>query len=113
MNWNSLETSETVDAIAGESAGQAVLIFKHSTRCSTSRLMLDRLERQWRPDEMMSVKPYLLDLLSFREVSRHIADTFEVEHESPQVLVIRDGRVLHHTSHLAINYATIQALFKN
>lgn len=84
------------------------MIFKHSTRCSVSRMALDRLERKWSP-EAGNIKPYFLDLISYREISNRVAAQFNVEHESPQVLVIRNGAAIFDTSHFDIDFGDIVA----
>lgn len=113
MKWNNLTHLEELHSIQRESQQTPVIIFKHSTRCSISRTALSRLERQWNDVEMETVKAYYLDLLSFREISNQIAGYFNVEHESPQVLVIRNGKVVFHRSHLGIDYDSIKAAIKN
>lgn len=104
MNWNNLQEEQELEKIKEISASQPVLIFKHSTRCSISATALNRLERSWKEADMKNVRPYLLDLISYRSISNKIADTFQVQHESPQVLVIRDGKCTYHASHLGIQY---------
>lgn len=113
MNWNSLNQLDQLDLIKDESKKQTVLIFKHSTRCSISRASLDRLERNWKEDEMAALKPYFLDLLSFRGISNEISNTFNVEHESPQLLIVRNGEVIYHTSHFGIDYKSLLPFVKN
>ncbi len=108
MQWTKLTDLQQLDEIRHESTEQKILIFKHSTRCSTSRAMLDRLERNWKEDEMQTVKPYFLDLLSYRQISNAIAEKFNVEHESPQVLIIQNGDAIYHASHTSINYTAIK-----
>ena len=75
-----------------------VFIFKHSTRCSISRMALDRLERNLK----VNAPAYYLDLLSYRELSNLISERFSVQHESPQVLIIKNGACTLHASHNAI-----------
>ncbi|NBP68625.1 MAG: bacillithiol system redox-active protein YtxJ [Cytophagia bacterium] len=113
MNWNTLQDSAQLQHIKEESAQQTVLIFKHSTTCSISRATLDRLERNWKEEEMKNLKPYYLDLLSFRTISNEIANTFNVQHESPQVLVIKNGAVIYHNSHFGIDYKSLLPFAKN
>jgi bacillithiol system protein YtxJ len=107
MNWSELKSEDQLGKILDESKSKSVLIFKHSTRCSTSRLALDRLERKWRDEEMLHVKPYFLDLISYRKISDSIANQFDVEHESPQVLIIENGRSVYDRSHFEIDYNDI------
>lgn len=101
MNWTRLESAEQLAHITQESNNQPVLLFKHSTRCSISSAALARLERSWKDDN--GIKPYYLDLLAFRSVSTQIADTFNVEHQSPQALLISNGKCIYTESHMGID----------
>lgn len=83
------------------------MIFKHSTACSTSNMVINRLERNWKQEEMGHVQAYFLDLLSYRQISNAIAEQFEIHHESPQVLVIRDGEAIFNGSHFEIDYVAV------
>ncbi|WP_241559232.1 bacillithiol system redox-active protein YtxJ [Chitinophaga barathri] len=97
--WIALESEEQLTAIKSRSFEQPVVIFKHSTRCSTSSMVKSRLERSEVPK---GFDFYYLDLIRYRSVSNRIAEMFGVEHESPQVLVIRDGKCVYDESHMAI-----------
>jgi bacillithiol system protein YtxJ len=108
MNWNKLSTIDQLEEIVRESDQKPVLIFKHSTRCSVSSTSLNRLERNWNQEELGQIKPYYLDLISFRDISSAIAQKFNVEHESPQVLIIKDGKSIFDRSHLEIDYISIK-----
>jgi bacillithiol system protein YtxJ len=87
------------------SNGLAVLLFKHSTRCSISSMALSRLESKWKDDE--KIPTYYLDLLNHRDISNEIESMYSVEHASPQVLLIKNGKCVYHASHSAINAAEI------
>lgn len=106
MNWNKITSADQLDAIKEESTKQPVLIFKHSTTCSISAMALSRMERNW--NDQLGVKPYYLDLLANRPISSKIENVFGVEHESPQVLVIRNGQCVYDASHMAISFAGVQ-----
>src|SRR5262245_29330747 len=108
MNWLELKEETEIETIKELSKTQTVLIFKHSIRCSTSAAALDRLERNWKEAEMGNTKPYYLDLINYRTISNKIQDTFYVQHESPQVLVIKNGRCVYNASHIEINYKDIK-----
>ena len=111
INWTELKEEAQVESIREESKKHPVLIFKHSTRCSISRAALDRLERNWKSENVAPLKTYYLDLLSYRKVSNQVAEYFGVEHESPQVLIVKDGKPMHVRSHLSIGFDEIsQAL---
>ena len=113
MIWTELRTESQLDQIQEESKTKSILIFKHSTRCSISRAALDRLERKWKVEETLHIKPYFLDLLSFRETSACVARQFDVKHQSPQVLVIENGRSIYDQSHFGIDYDKILEASKN
>jgi bacillithiol system protein YtxJ len=99
MSWTPLQTESQLQEITARSADRPQLIFKHSTRCSTSALVKGRLERAAQPGE---IDFYYLDLLSHRPISNKIADAFRIRHESPQVLLIRNGECIYDESHLGI-----------
>lgn len=102
ISWKMLENSEQLETIKEESESKPVAIFKHSTRCGISRMALNRFEKNYAvsSDEMSL---YFLDLLSNRSLSNEIANQFQVVHESPQLIVIRDGKAVYHTSHSGID----------
>jgi bacillithiol system protein YtxJ len=108
MNWNKLITIEQLGAIDSESNSTVVLLFKHSTSCSISSTALNRLERKWQND--IAIKPYYLDLLAHRDVSNDIARRYNIEHQSPQVLVISNGKCIYTNSHFGISYEEILTL---
>jgi bacillithiol system protein YtxJ len=107
MNWNKLTSEAQIDQVILESAAKPVLLFKHSTSCSISSLSLDRLLRNWKPEDADKITPYYLDLLTYRNLSNLVAERFGIPHESPQVLLIQNGKVTYHESHYGISYAEI------
>lgn len=108
MKWEEITSLEQIDKIKRHSENQPVIIYKHSTRCGISSLAIDRLERAWKEEEMQSVQTYFLNLISYREISQAIAHTFGVQHESPQLLLIKDGKCAFHASHMAISYQVLK-----
>lgn len=100
MDWKQLTADEQIDIIRERSAEKPQLIFKHSTRCAISSMAKSRLERAKTPD---SIDFYYLDLIAYRAVSQKVASSFGVEHESPQVLLIKDGRCVYNESHSGIS----------
>ncbi|MPT35266.1 MAG: bacillithiol system redox-active protein YtxJ [Flavobacterium sp.] len=99
VNWKRLETT-TLDAIAEQYFEKPAVIFKHSTRCSINRMALKQFEREYALDDELDV--YFLDLLEHRPLSNGIAERFGVQHESPQLIVIKDGKAVYNASHSAI-----------
>ncbi|AKD02996.1 bacillithiol system redox-active protein YtxJ [Pontibacter korlensis] len=103
MNWHPLTSVEQLDEIIEESKNTPVVIFKHSTSCSISATAKSRLERQWDGAGLDHIKPYYLDLLSYRPVSNEVAEALQVRHESPQLLLLKDGVCTYDASHLGIS----------
>jgi bacillithiol system protein YtxJ len=98
MNWLELNSPEQVEEIIHQSTQSPVLIFKHSTTCHISLMVKMRLEQQW----SFEIPSYYLDLKKFRSVSNLVASKFDVYHESPQVLVIKNGECIFDASHFDI-----------
>lgn len=104
MTWKHLDDTTPLADLIAESYETPVLIFKHSTRCGVSSFVKNRFEDNWNLDE---VAPYYLDLVRYRRLSNEIAQTFGVRHESPQLLLIRDGECVHHASHMSVRVDSI------
>ncbi len=104
MSWNDLTEEAQLEQIKKESADRPVVIFKHSTRCSISSMAKGRLERSIAPE---GVSFYYLDLIRYRNISNKIAEVFSVHHESPQVLIIRNGSCVYDDSHNGISMEEI------
>lgn len=105
-NWKSLSTVETLIDIVEASHSTPQLIFKHSTRCGISKMVLKQFEKDFNWDN--SIDTYILDLLQHRDISNEIASRFGVQHESPQALLIKGGVVVTHASHGDINNMNLQ-----
>lgn len=98
IGWNELTQTQQLDDLIQESAEVPVLIFKHSTRCAISKMALRNFEREYAIEEGKA-KLYYLDLLEHKDISNEIATIFHVTHQSPQLLVVKDGVVVYHASH--------------
>jgi bacillithiol system protein YtxJ len=107
INWQALVDIAQLDQIAADSHTRIQIIFKHSTRCSISSMALARLERG---EPLPDANYYLLDLLAHRPISNTIAEQFSVYHESPQVLVIKDGECIGDESHIGISVEAIVSM---
>jgi bacillithiol system protein YtxJ len=107
MKWNELTSEEQIETIRTKSYEKPQVIFKHSTRCVISSVAKSRLEK-WQPTEDFEF--YFLDLIKYKPLSSRVAEEFKVYHESPQVLVIRDGECIYDESHLGISLQEILEL---
>ena len=107
IDWNDLTDLKQLDTIVQESNETPVIIFKHSTRCSISRMALKNFEREYNI-EMGNAKPYFLDLLEHRDISNEIASRFGVMHQSPQLILIKQGTAVYDTSHSDIDATAVK-----
>lgn len=101
MAWRALTDLGQLNEIVNESTEKPVVIFKHSTRCSISRMALRQFEQEFDLEE--KVVPYYLDLLEHRDISNEIANRFGVYHQSPQLILIKDGKAIYDRSHESID----------
>ena len=99
MNWICLNNEQQLKQIKELSKTRAQVIFKHSTRCSVSSIAKRRLERNEQP---VSTDFYFLDLIRFRSLSNQVATDFSVQHQSPQVLLIKNSECVYEESHNGI-----------
>ncbi len=110
MNWLMLvDENQLADIykLSFNPANKGILLFKHSTRCSVSSMALDRLDRSWNVSSELLPR-YCLDLLNHRPISFKIAHDYGLPHESPQVLIIKNGKCIYTASHSSISYTEIQ-----
>jgi bacillithiol system protein YtxJ len=101
INWIPLQFVGQLDEIAALSDEKPAVIFKHSTRCSISRFALKQFENKYALED--KVDAYFLDLIEYRDVSNEIANRFQVVHQSPQLLLIKNGQSVYDASHSDID----------
>ena len=101
INWITLTDLSQLKEIQESSFQKQAIIFKHSTSCSISRMALKYFEKEFQLQD--TVDAYFLDLLNFRAISNEIATTFGVTHQSPQLLLIHNGKSIYNVSHDGID----------
>jgi bacillithiol system protein YtxJ len=101
INWIPLTNLDQLKEIVALSNEKPIAIFKHSTRCSVSRFALKQFENEF--DSVDATDTYFLDLIEYRDVSNEIANRFQVIHQSPQVLLIKNGQSVYDASHSDID----------
>lgn len=107
INWIPLTNLTQLEDIQTLSNVKPVVIFKHSTRCSISRMALKQFEREYDLEE--TVDAFFLDLIEHRDVSNEIANRFNVYHESPQLILIKNGKAVYDVSHSDIDAEALKA----
>lgn len=102
QGWHDLLSTEQVDQAVQNSAHKPVVFFKHSIRCSISTMAMNRLKNL---DQSALEKAdfYYLDLIAHRPVSNYIAEKLQVYHESPQIIVVKNGECTYDASHMEIS----------
>jgi bacillithiol system protein YtxJ len=105
MNWIELTNEEQINQVKAQSKVKPQVIFKHSTRCSISAMAKGRLERSPAPE---NTDFYYLDLIAYRNLSNKVSKEFNVFHESPQILLIKDGECVFDESHGSISMDDIK-----
>lgn len=110
IEWKVVRTEDVLDQIQEDSFLSPQMIFKHSTTCPISSMARNRVESDW---NLTEVTPYFLDLLAHRSISNAIAAKWGVEHQSPQLIVIKDGKAIFDESHLDINVKSIEGVLSS
>ncbi|TMM31275.1 bacillithiol system redox-active protein YtxJ [Polaribacter aestuariivivens] len=106
LNWIPLTTLEQLDEIKAQSKTSTVLIFKHSTRCGISSMVIKQFEKLF-TEEHQNLKVYYLDLLNYRNISDEVGYIFQVMHQSPQLIVVKNGVSVHNASHYDITQTNL------
>ena len=103
MKWKTIDNTEEFEHAISNSFQQTIAIFKHSTRCSISFVAKKTIERFWAFNNDI----YYIDLIQNRNISNLLASQLNVKHESPQIIVIKDGKAVYHAAHGMIDIQEI------
>ena len=98
VNWIPLNSLEQIKTIKELSKSETILVFKHSTRCGISKMVIKQFENLFL-EEHQNLKVYYLDLLNNRDISAEIGAMFQVMHQSPQLIVVKNEVSVYHASH--------------
>lgn len=101
LPWQALTEVSQLSEIEKRSKTKTQVIFKHSTTCGISRMVMKQFVSMF--DLEANLDLYYLDLLSHRDVSNEVGYKFQVIHQSPQLLIIKNGITVAHASHGGIN----------
>lgn len=100
-NWKTITSEDDVQKIIDASVLKTQIIFKDSQSCGISAYAKERLSEGSSLLVEKSEFNYL-DLLKYRTVSNFIADELDITHQSPQIIVIKDKKVVYRDSHHSI-----------
>jgi bacillithiol system protein YtxJ len=107
INWKRIESEEQLEELINSSHDTPAAVFKSSHRCGASAFARQRLESQWQNGHG-EIDFYFLDIIPNREISNEIAARFRVSHQSPQVILIRDGQSVYDASHYRVSAANLK-----
>ena len=105
--WKLLQSMDQLDEIEQLSGSKPVVIFKHSTRCGISSMVLRQFKKSYGYTQDQ-IQPYFLDLIANRAISNEVAIRFQTIHQSPQMLVIRNGQTVLSASHYDVQAAHLE-----
>lgn len=108
LPWLDVTELSQLKAIKEKSETKTQIIFKHSIRCGISRMVMNQFVKDFN-FEAGEVDLYYIDIINYREVSNAVANTFNVVHESPQLLIVKNGAAVAHESHGSINSMDLKA----
>lgn len=106
--WHKIESENDLNAAIENSNIKNVVIFKHSTRCIISKTVLKYFENEAENSNTENIEFYYLDLLNYRNISNEIAEQFNITHQSPQVILIKNEEAVYNASHDGISLETIK-----
>lgn len=108
VNWHPLTRMEQLEEMEKASNDQPVALFKHSTSCGISAFVRRKIESSFKKDGEGNARLYFLDLLAHRDISNEVARRWGVRHESPQLIILRNEKVVDHASHASISASMVQ-----
>lgn len=111
LPWINLTSVEQLDKVVKTTHEKPVLFFKHSTRCGVSSMALNAFQNHWTSNDTLC-DLYYIDLLQHRDVSNEIATLTGVQHQSPQVIVIKGDEIIYDESHSSIDARRIESSLK-
>ena len=96
-----IDNKATLDKLITDSKNKPVVIFKHSTACGISSAAYREMEKL---DDQVN----LLEVQSARDISRELADITGIRHETPQVIVFKDGKAVWNASHFDVKAVAVR-----
>jgi bacillithiol system protein YtxJ len=106
LKWIPLISLEQIETIKEQSKTESIFIFKDSTRCGISKIVIKHFEELFQENHQ-HLKVYYLDLLNYRNISDEIGYTFQVIHQSPQLLVIKNEVSVYDVSHYDVSQTNL------
>jgi bacillithiol system protein YtxJ len=107
-----VKTIQELDRALDESRERPVLLFKHSLTCPISTRAFNELQSYLvNADPRISYK--LITVQTARAVSDEAAARLQLDHESPQAILVRHGREVWNASHSEITTLALDQAIRN
>ena len=90
--FNEIHTTDELDALIEQSGEKPIVLFKHSTTCPISHGVYKEVSNADADINLIVVQ-------NSRNVSTAVAEKTGIRHESPQALILKNGKVVYHASH--------------
>lgn len=101
VQWNTISSEDELEAIEKESNDRPQILFKHSTRCGVSSMVLRRFERQSH-QVLQGADFHMVDVIGTRSISNAVANRYGIMHQSPQLIVLKGEKTVFNNSHYGI-----------
>lgn len=111
LNWFTIDSSDQLEDIDRLSKEKLMVIFKHSTSCPISKMVFKQFQKEADFDTEKADLFYV-NVLDQRDISNAIASHYQVLHQSPQLIIIKNADVVHHASHSAILPSAVNRYMK-
>jgi bacillithiol system protein YtxJ len=102
-----LDRLDQLDELLAESQARPLLLFKHSYSCGVSLEALDEIVDHLN-QESLDARYAMVTVQTHRELSNAVASRLGVRHQTPQAILVRDGRVVWSASHFRVNASEIR-----
>ena len=106
FQWHTIDKYEDLDQVLKDSHQSDQVILKHSNTCGISVMVKNRIEKEGQDSEDFT-DIHIINVLSSRQLSNQLSELLSVRHESPQILLISEGRCTFHTSHFDVSLKNI------
>ena len=105
-NFIKVNTTEELDGLFEKSSEQPVFLFKHSLTCPISAGVFEIVSG-------IDTDVHLVVVQHSQDVSKELAAKSGVRHESPQAIIIKDGKPVYHASHYDVTAQDVEQILES
>lgn len=112
LPWVKITSLEQLREIMENTKQKPALFYKHSSRCEVCTMVLNNFRAEWGKSDGLCTL-YFVDLLANRDVSNEIERVTGVQHQSPQVIVLNEDKIMYTATHSSISIDAIDLTLNN